>query len=106
MFFLRKDLKKVALAFKVCELIDQLTREGQLQKEVFNLLTACFNNLNQSKTKSGLLEIVRNFEIELLQILGFLPKGKSLEKIEIEHYIEKIIEKKLKSRKFLESLVE
>ena len=108
---LRKDLKKVALAFKLCELIDQLTREGQSQKNVFNLFKACLNDLNLPAVVGHLNKeegggVVKNFEIELLQALGFLPKGKSLEKIEVECYIEKIIEKELKSKKFLENLVE
>ena len=110
--YLRKDLRKIGLVFKACESVDQLTGEKQVQKEVFNLLVAYFNDLNlsagkadhQSKTVRELLETVRTFEIELLQILGFLPKGKSLEKIETDRYIEKITEKKLKSRKFLSKL--
>lgn len=101
---LKRELKKIGLAFKACELVDQLTREDQVQKEVFNLLVSCFNQLNhQSKTKS-LMEIVRNFEMKLLQILGFLPKGKALEKIDVERFIEEIIERKLKSKKFFSEL--
>ena len=131
---LRKNLRKVAFAFGVCELVDQLTREGQKQLKAYELLKACLNDLNhqskrletqelssysssersESRSKSSRQartvtecadsEIMRNFEIELLQVLGFLPKGESLEKVTLERYIEKIIEKKLKSRKFLSKL--
>ena len=102
---LRKDLTKIALAFNLCELIDQLTRENQSHQQVFNLLTTCLNDLSRFNKEEG-REVVKNFERELLQALGFLPKEKSLNSLEMEHYIEEIIEKKLKSKKFLENLVE
>lgn len=101
---LKKDLKKVGLAFKACELADQLTREDQSQRRVFELLEGCLNDLNHLNKKES-EEVVKIFEQELLQVLGFLPKGQALEKIDVEHFIEKIIEKKLKTKKFLENLL-
>ena len=102
---LRKDLKKVALAFKLCELIDQLTRENQSQRHAYSLFKTCLNDLSRFNKEKG-ERIVKNFERELLQALGFLPKEKSLNRVEMERYIEGIIEKKLKSKFFLENLVE
>jgi len=106
---LRKNLRKVAFAFGVCELVDQLTREGQKQLKAYELLKACLNDLNLSAVAGHLnkgegQKAVKRFEQELLQVLGFLPKGEFLEKVTLERYIEKIIEKKLKSRKFLSKL--
>lgn len=99
---LRKDLEKVGLTFKVCELVDQLTREGVSQKEVFSLLSSCLVRIDHPKEMAiGLGRVIRDFEIQLLQLLGFLPKGKALEKVDISRFIEGIIEKKLKSRRFL-----
>jgi len=101
---LRKDLRKIGLGFEICELVDQLTREGQVQRRVFNLLLACLNDLNHLNKEER--RKVEAFKKELLEELGFLPSGKSLEKIDINRVIEQIIEKKLKSKKFLENLVE
>lgn len=95
---LKKDLKKVGLAFEACELVDQVTREGPTQEQVFNLLRMCLNDLNHLNSK-GIEKVIDNFERQLLVILGFLPKNEVLSKIELSGFVEKIIEKKLKSRK-------
>lgn len=103
---LKKNLHKVALAFKICEIVDQLTREGQTQKEVFHLLGSYLSRLNrQDRVGVETEQMTKNFEVNLLQILGFLPLKRTLEEGRIEVYIEKIIEKKLKSKKILANLL-
>lgn len=85
---LRKNLETIGLAYHICELIDNLCPERQENKEVFNLSTELLSDLNSRK--------VRQFEVNLLATLGFWPKGSQIP----ETYIEDLIEKKLKARRF------
>jgi len=93
----RKNLKKVALAYQACELVDNLTAERAENKEVFDLLK---NYLLQSSNQPSAISN-QQFSLKLLQSLGFWPKDQSADNIDIEKYIESLMEKKLKSKKFL-----
>jgi DNA repair protein RecO (recombination protein O) len=93
---LRKDLKKVGLAFQIVEAVDSLTAEKEANQRVFELLKNSLRRLNQGVVLNQ--EIVVQFEVELLRELGFgLPK--EISKKSVENFIEAIIEKKLKSKK-------
>jgi len=95
--FRRKDLKKIALAYQACELVDKLTAERSENKEVFELLKNYLFNISHLTSHISPQE----FQLSLLQLLGFWPKGKQADNVDLERYIESLIEKKLKSKKFL-----
>lgn len=102
---LKKDLKKVAASYHICELIDGLCAENSLpagrQEEneaIFNLLT---NTLNKIANNFNLKEAVYEFEIELLNLLGFHKKEQSKIRVNTQQLIEGILERKLKTRQIL-----
>ncbi len=97
---LKKDLRKTAAAFYLVELVDQLTPDRQVNRQVFNLLVGTLGEL--SAKRSELSATTRNFEIELLRLLGFWSD--KVDRRDIKGYIEEIIEKKLKSPQFQEKL--
>lgn len=87
------DLEKTAAAFYVVELVDQLTAEGQINRQVFDLLVGTLSELRaESREPSALTQ---NFEIELLKLLGFWSDNVDIK--DVKSYIEEIIERKLRS---------
>ena len=98
--FLKKDLKKVGLAFHFCELVERLTAENVKNRQIFNLLAGSLMGLEKADS-DRLNQATRNFEQKILEESGFWPRGKKPE-INLEDYIEKIIEKRLKSKRIFE----
>ncbi len=92
----RQDLQRVALAYHLAELVDRLTAEEAKSRKVFDLLISSFKELSFG---DNLEKLRTDFEIKLLEELGFWPKGKIADEIDIQAYIEKLIEKRLNSRK-------
>lgn len=92
----RKNLSRVATAYHFCELVDKLTAEEAKNREVFELLV---DSLERLGTEKDLEQLRTNFEIKLLEELGFWPRGKSVEKVDFHAYIEKLMEKRLNSKK-------
>ena len=93
---LSDDLEKTATGFYLVELIDQLTPDGQVNRQVFDLLVQALSDLGT--TNYELRTIIHDFEIDLLKLLGFWS-----DKVDIKNvkgYIEEIIERELKSPKF------
>jgi len=85
---LRKNLTLVSRAFQIAEVVDRLTAEREESRKVFELLIEALSGKKN----------VKEFEIELLKELGFgLPKD--LSEKSVVHFIESIIEKRLKSKK-------
>ena len=103
---IRKNLKLIGLAYHVSELVDKMSAEKQENEDVFNLLLnvlSKMNNVRSLKTeeKDGL---IRNFEINFLESLGFLS-GKNIAKdFNVRNYIEELLERELKSKNFIEKL--
>lgn len=84
---LRQNLGGVGHAFQMVEVVDRLTAEREKSEPVFDLLLEA---LKGQKT-------VREFEIEILQELGF-GTPRDLSEKSLENFIENIIEKRLKSK--------
>ena len=93
----RKNLKKVALAYRLCELVDKLTAERVESEEIYKILVNYLANLSSIK---NLQLAINDFELSLLQYLGFWPKGKTVN-IDLDAYVESLIDKKLSAKKFL-----
>lgn len=99
---IKQDLTKVGFAFHICELIDGLCPEGQEQQQVFMLLK---NTLEQITTADSMAEIIHEFEIELLSLLGFWQGQPDVaSKLDTQNFIENIIEKRLKSKNIFSKL--
>jgi DNA repair protein RecO (recombination protein O) len=89
----RKNLKKVAVAYHLTELVDKMLKEEQDNIHVYSLLK---NSLKQLEAKDVNLNDLRiDFKTKLLKFTGFgLPD--SLKEQFLDKHIEKIIEKRLK----------
>ena len=93
---IKQDLRKVGFAYHVCELINELCPEHQENRAVFALL---LSTLEKIRTEANPRKAVREFEVELLTILGFWNKNLSSDNIHA--IIENIMEKKLKTARIL-----
>jgi len=98
---LKKDLKRIGFAYHVCELIDGLCAENQENPEVFMLLGRTLRKLSKEENLS---EIIYEFELELLRLLGFHKASNSTAKINTQELIENILERSLKTKSMLHQL--
>ena len=101
---IREDLSKVSVAYYLCELIDSLVPERQEQDDMYALLVSSFETLEKPDTNIYLLS--REFTLELLWALGFLPRDQSPSGKELQSFIESITERKLKSTHFARLLID
>lgn len=68
---IRKDLKKLAVAYKISETLDNLIKGQEPDKEIWDLLNETFEKLN----KSWKLEILYYYFLwNLFSILGYQPE--------------------------------
>jgi len=100
-----QDLKKVSLAYYICELVDNLLPEKQEHRDVFILLTQALDALEHLDT-AGIYRESKVFTLELLSTLGFLPRNKTLNGSELQTFVESITERKLKSTHFARLLMD
>lgn len=89
---IRKNLKRVALAYYFMEVIGRTTHEEERNPEVFRLLLAYLEALKREKE---LKRLRLSFVLELLTTLGFWPKGKALSNPDLK--LEEVIERQLSS---------
>ena len=94
---LKNNLAKIGYAYHVCELVDGLCAENQESFEIFMLLG---RTLRRISLESNLKEIVRDFELNLLRLLGFYTASQNLN-FNTQNFIENILERKLKSKQIL-----
>jgi len=89
----RKNLKKVAAAYQLIELVDRITRENQANKQIFDLLKFSLTSLNNGEGENQI--VMKAFKINLLKYTGFgLPL--TLEEKFLDYHLENIIERKVK----------
>lgn len=89
------NLEQMGYFFYTSEVLDKLLPENQPHPESYTLLLKLLPNISETS--------VKKFTIELLWDLGYLPKGE-YPKQGISSFVESLIEKPLKSKKFLEEL--
>lgn len=99
---IRKDLKKISLAYYFCELVDGLCAEREENQEVFDLIIEAFKKLEIA----GDDNLKDDFSCRLLWNLGFLAKEKRLEGFDLESFIENLLERKIKSQRLLRKIGE
>lgn len=104
---IRKELKKISLAYYLSELVDGLCPEKQENREVFNLLSRTLRTFSGGDANSIAMELLKeDFTNHLLWLLGFLPREKRLVGVELEKFMENILERQIKSKKLLRKIEE
>lgn len=88
----RKDLKKVAVGYYFCEVIGRVTRDGEKNEEIYELLIEYLGKLGKLE-KLG--KIRKRFVEEVLVSLGFWPKGKVM--TDPDTVLEEVAERKMNS---------
>lgn len=73
---LRKDLKRLSIAYKISEVFDDLIKGQEPDKKAWNLLNEVFNKLNDIQTSNFKLQtlIYYYFLWNLFSILGYGPE--------------------------------
>ena len=93
---LGQNLNRARIAYLLAELIDKMTAEEQEQEEVFYLLLDSLVTLNSQKaTKNFIL----NFEVSLLEFLGFGLPNPPHTRQRLEDHIASITDRTLNSIK-------
>lgn len=96
---LKEDLEKIGFAYHLCELMDGLCAENQEQGGIYELFKQTLDRLSEEQE---IAPIIHEFEIDLLTRLGFWSENRSTEDMNTQHFIEMILEKKLKTRQMLQ----
>ena len=94
----------IMYAYQYAELIDRLIPEYERNEEVFDLLSKTLQFLNPKIKSSQLKAIDGYFKNRLIRLLGFWPSDRSTP-VDIDQYIDSILEKPLKTRKMWDSVV-
>jgi len=89
---LRKNLKKVSVAYYFMEVIGRTTRDGERNNQLYEHL---LRNLRRLQKTKKLKELRRNYAIKSLEILGFWPRNKKIN--DPDQLIEELLERKLSS---------
>lgn len=98
---IRKNLKKVSLAYYFIEVVGRITREGQSHPELYYLL---LKYLNQLKSAKELKALRLDFILRLLTVLGFWPRGKAL--LDPDKKLEEVLERQINSRRVGKRILE
>lgn len=101
---IRGDLRRVSIAYFLCELVDSMLAEKQEHEDVYALLSQAFGEIAKSEGAT-LYRTSKSFALELLWALGFLPRNKKLHGEALQAFIEDIAERRLKTPRFARSLV-
>lgn len=99
---IKDDLTKVGFAYHICELVDGLCADNQENDRVFGLLLTILRRLSIEK---NIVEIIHEFEIDLLVQLGFYKYSALSKNLNTAFFIENILERKLKSRQIIPRLI-
>lgn len=91
-FEIREKLKKTAVGYYFCEVIGKVTREGEPNPVLYDLLNYYLTKLVKTENLS---EMRKEFVREMLVVLGFWPKNKILD--DPDDYLEQVMEKKVNS---------
>lgn len=93
---LKKDLRFVKKAYFIAELIERLCPQNQTLSNVFDLIEESLSSLNRQEELS-----LDGFAKKLIFLLGYLPKEKMEENFDIISFIERIIERKIRTKNFI-----
>lgn len=102
---LRVHLPRVSAAYYICELVDVLLPERQEHRDVYMLLLGTLSALNDTVENDPVV-LSEQFALELLRILGYLARDRTIPSGQIVPYIERIIEKHIRSHRLLTKFAE
>ena len=71
----RDDLKKVAVAYFLMEVVGRVTRENERNEELYSHILATLRAL---KTSEALKKLRKDFVYQTLVLIGFWPRGKTM----------------------------
>jgi DNA repair protein RecO (recombination protein O) len=89
---IRKNLKKVAVAYYLMEVVGRVTREDEKNEEFYTYILATLKGL---KTAEALRKLRKDFVYGVLVLIGFWPKGKTMDNP--DKVLEDVIERELYS---------
>lgn len=100
---IKKDLRKIILAGFGLEAVDKLTKLGQPEPEIFELLKKYLEFINGHKlTPAGFSAVKQKFVIRLLGILGFQPRPEiAADEKKLENFLNEQLDTPLNTEKFL-----
>lgn len=98
---LKSNLTDIGLVLHLCELIDGLCPENQENNQVYSLFLRTINELMIAESKKA---IIKEFEMQLLKILGYWNESNHLQAFDTQNFIENILERKLKAHRVFEKL--
>jgi len=95
---IKRDSKTIGFGFLICELIERLCSIGQVHTDIFHLMDTTLSTLQADAVEDKIMY----FETQILSYLGFWDgKRQFSDPADVEHYIEGITERKIKTRKYL-----
>ncbi|MFZ5845112.1 MAG: DNA repair protein RecO, partial [Patescibacteria group bacterium] len=101
---LSNSLEKMTLAYFCGELVDRLLPEHQEHREIYYLLLDALNQIGKITRPDDWEPLAEAFANTLLWDLGYLPRSRRLTLLTLEPFIERLIEKKLRSWPLLTKL--
>ena len=101
---IRVDLERISVGYFYCELVNTLLAEKQEHLDVFSLLLNALQQLNRDHS-DNIYNHSKHFALELLWILGFLPRSKSMGGKKLQDFVESIAEKRLHTPHFVRRLL-
>ncbi len=91
---LRKNLKKVAVAYYFMEVIGRITHEGEKNLALYFQI---LKNLRMLKERKDLKNLRKTFVYNTLVLLGYWPRGKHMENH--DSVLEDVTEREISSRR-------
>lgn len=88
----RSELKKVAVAYYILEVVGRVTREDEKNDILYSNI---LKNLRMLKTSISLRNLRENFISQTLTILGFWPKGRKMD--DPDKVLEEVVEREISS---------
>lgn len=98
-----KDLKKIVLGSHGLELVDSLTKLGNGDDRIFNLLDKYLEAINDNDFADNDWQLVKQaFTIKLLTLLGFKPPVEVADDFKkLDSFLQSHLDSELKTNKFL-----
>ncbi len=90
----RKNLKKVAVAYFIVETVGRLTREGEKNLKLYSDI---LENIGMLKTSHRLRKLREQFVYDTLVLSGFWPKGKKMNNP--DSTLESVVEREMNSKR-------
>ncbi|OGG03342.1 DNA repair protein RecO [Candidatus Gottesmanbacteria bacterium RBG_16_37_8] len=101
--FLKTHLSRIAVSFKMIELVNRLIPEREEHTQIFGRLLSDFHLLNKH-IKLDETKITDDFANYLLWQSGYLPQDQRLAGIKLERFLEDVCERTIKSNILLTKL--